>query len=141
MGRVREMIALDTNILVRYLTCGDTRQFEVARALLESLTTECPGYVCREVVVELVWVLERSYGYSRDQIAPILEELVVSEDLVVEASDEITQALLLYRRRETGFCDLMIVSAAKRAGARSLYTSDRKFSGPEGVSLLDGPAS
>lgn len=38
MGRVREVIALDTNILVRHLTCDDAKQFEVARTLLESLT-------------------------------------------------------------------------------------------------------
>ena len=141
MGRVREMIALDTNVLVRYLTCDDAKQFEAARVLLESLTTECPGYICREVIVELVWVLERSYGYSRDQVATILEELAASEDLVVEVSEEVARASLLYRRREAELCDLMIVFVAKRAGARSLYTLDPKFSRLEGVSLLDGHAS
>ena len=141
MERVREMIALDTNILVRYLTRDDAKQFEVARVLLESLTVECRGYICREVIVELVWVLERSYGCSRDQVATILEELITSEDLVVEVSEEVARALPLYRRREAELCDLMIVFAAKRAGADSLYTLDRKFSRIEGVSLLDGHAS
>jgi len=59
------MIALDTNVLVRYLVRDDAEQAEAARALLESLTTDRPGYVCREVAVELVWVLERAYGFSR----------------------------------------------------------------------------
>ena len=49
MGRVREMIALDTGVLVRYLVRDDVKQFEVARMLLESLTTEYPGYICREL--------------------------------------------------------------------------------------------
>ena len=48
------MIALDTYVLVRYLVRDDEQQAESARALLESLTTECVGYACREVVVELV---------------------------------------------------------------------------------------
>lgn len=141
MERVRGMIALDTNILFRYLTRDDAKQFEVARVLLESLTVECPGYICREVIVELVWVLERSYGCSHDQVATILEELTTSDDLVVEVSEEVARALPLYRRREAELCGLMIVFAAKRAGARSLYTLDRKFSRIEGVSLLDGHAS
>ena len=132
------MIALDTNVLVRYLVRDDVKQFEVARILLESLTVRCPGYVCREVVVELVWVLERSYGYSRDRIALILEELAASEDLIVEVADEVTWAAFLYRRGEAGFSDLMIMAASKRAGARSLYTLDRKLSRLDGVSLLDG---
>ncbi len=135
------MIALDTNVLVRYLVRDDIKQFEAAQVLLESLTVECPGYICREVIVELVWVLERSYGYSCDQVATILEELSASEDLVVEVSEEVARALPLYRRREAELCDLMIVFAAKRAGARSLYTLDRKFSRIEGVSLLDGHSS
>ena len=50
------MIALDKNVLVR----DDIKQFEAARVLLESLTVECPAYICREVMVELVLVLERS---------------------------------------------------------------------------------
>ncbi len=131
------MIALDTNVLVRYLVRDDVKQFEVARVLLESLTVECPGYMCREVIVELVWVLERSYGYSRDQVARILEELAASEDLVVEVSDEVVWAAFLYRRGEAGFSDLMIMAAARRAGTRSLYTLDRKLSRLKGVALVD----
>ena len=132
------MIALDTNVLVRYLVRDDLKQFEATRALLESLTVECPGYICREVIVELVWVLERSYSYSCDQVATILEELATSEDLVVEMSDEVSWAAFLYRRGEAGFSDLMIMSAAKRAGAHSLHTLDRKLSRLEGAVLLDG---
>ena len=48
------MIALDTNVVVRYLVRDDLQQAEAARVLLESLTAGCPGYVCREVAVELV---------------------------------------------------------------------------------------
>ena len=58
------MIGLDTNVLVRYLVRDDAEQAEAARSLLESLTVDSPGYVCREVTVEVVWVLERRYGNS-----------------------------------------------------------------------------
>ena len=68
------MIALDTNVLVRYLVRDDQHQAEAARALLESLTIERPGYVCREVAVELVWVLERAYAFPRDRIATVLSD-------------------------------------------------------------------
>ena len=85
------MIAVDTNVLVRYLVRDDREQAEAARALLQSVTAEKPAYACREVVVELVWVLERAYGYSRDRIATILEELVATEGLVVEAADDVAR--------------------------------------------------
>ena len=38
------MIALDTNILVRYLVDDDAEQARAARTLLEGLTSERPGF-------------------------------------------------------------------------------------------------
>ena len=97
------MIALDTNVLVRYLVRDDIEQAEAARSLLESLTVDRPGYVCREVTVETVWVLERAYGYSRDQIATILEELVATEELIIESADDVGRAASRYRTGGAGF--------------------------------------
>lgn len=130
------MIALDTNILVRYLVRDDERQAQSARALLESLATERPGYACREVVVELVWVLERAYGVSRERIATILLDLVATQSLVVEAADDVARAAFRYRAGGPGFSDLMVLAAAERSGARPLYTFDRKAARLEGVQLL-----
>ena len=130
------MIALDTNVLVRYLVCDDAEQAEAARSLLESLSVDRPGYVCREVTVELVWVLERAYGFTRDRIATVLEELVATEGLVIEAAEDVAHAAFRYRRDGAGFSDLMILAAAKRSGAHPLYTFDRKAARLEGAALL-----
>ena len=130
------MIALDTNVLVRYLVRDDEQQAESARALLESLTTERPGFACREVVVELVWVLERAYGVSRERIATILRELVATQSLVVEAGDDVARAAFRYQAGGPGFSDLMILAAVERSGARTLYTFDRKVARLDGVELL-----
>ncbi len=54
------MIAVDTNVLVRYLVEDDPEQAQAARTLLYSLSSELPGFVCREVIVELVWVPEQA---------------------------------------------------------------------------------
>ena len=130
------MIALDTNVLARYLVCDDAEQAEAARSLLESLSVDRPGYVCREVTVEFVWVLERAYGFTRDRIATVLEELVATEGLVIEAAEDVAHAALRYRRDGPGFSDLMILAAAKRSGAHPLYTFDRQAARLEGARLL-----
>ena len=130
------MISVDTNVLVRFLVNDDPEQAEAARALLQSVTAEKPAFACREVVVELVWVLERAYGYSRDRIATILEELVATKGLVVEAAEDVAQAAFRYRAGGAGFSDLMVVAAGKRAGALPVYTFDGKAAWLEGVRLL-----
>ena len=130
------MITLDTNILVRYLVRDDEKQAVAARTLLESLTIDQPGFVCREVIVELVWVLERSYQCSRDRIAIVLEQLATTESLVVEAGNDVIRAASRYRSGVSGFSDLMILSAAERSQAHLLYTFDQKAAQLEGVELL-----
>ena len=135
------MIALDTNVLVRVLVEDDREQAESARVLLGELTPERLGFVCREVVVELVWVLERTYGLSRDRIAMVLEGLVSTEGLLVESADDVAHAAFRYRQGGIGFSDLMIAAAAKRSGATRLCTFDRKAARLEGCELLGAPDS
>ncbi len=128
------MIALDTNVLVRYLVCDDLEQTAVARELLESLTREAPGFACREVIVELVSVLERAYGCARDEIAAALEDLTATEGLAVEAAEDVAYAAAQYREGDGRFADLMIRAAAQRAGG-TLYTFDSKAAKQGGVTL------
>lgn len=130
------MIALDTNILVRYLVNDDAPQAETARALMAELTVDSPGFVCREVLVELVWVLNRAYGFSRDQIASVLVDLASSAGLRIETVDDVVRAANGYRRGDAGFSDQMIAAAARRAGAVALYTFDRQASRLENAILL-----
>ena len=130
------MIAIDTNVLVRYLVRDDAEQAEAARALLEGLTRERPGFVCREVSIEVVWVLERAYGFTRADIADVLLELVATDCLVFESADEVTRAVLRYRQGGPGFSDLMILAAAYRAEAVPLYTFDARLARVEGAALV-----
>ncbi len=138
---MRDLIALDTNVLVRYLVNDDVGQAEAARVLLEGLTTEQPGFICREVTVELVWVLERAYGFSRDRTATVLEELASTQGLEIEAVDDVVRATMEYRHGGAGFSDLMIAAAATRSGAHPLYTFDRKAGRLPGATLLQEQTS
>ena len=131
------MIAVDTNVLVRYLVRDDAAQADAARALLERLTPERPGFICREVVIEVVWVLERAYGFTRAQIADVLVELIATDSIVVEAADDMAGVVYAYREGGVGFADLMILAAAEREGAGPLYTFDRQFARTSGVDLVE----
>lgn len=130
------MIAIDTNVLVRHLVNDDLAQAEAARKLIESLTPEQPGFICREVAIEVVGVLVRSYKFSRVQVVTALEELAASDDIVFEASEDVMNAVAIYTEVAADFSDLMILAASEHTGARPLYTFDRKFARLEGVDLL-----
>jgi predicted nucleic-acid-binding protein len=120
------MIALDTNVLVRFLTQDDPDQGRMASDLIGGLTEQNPGFVVREVLVELVWVLERSYRYERSEIARVLEGFLLASELEIEEGDSVGAVLQLYETKGFGFSDLMIRQAARRSGAATLKTFDRK---------------
>lgn len=131
------MVALDTNVIVRYLVRDDPEQAEAARELVENLTPENPGFICREAMIEVAWVLKRAYRFSRAEIAETLGELTASESIVVERSDEVAAAAYRYGEGGAEFADLMILTAAVRAGAGPLHTFDRKLARMKGAVLVE----
>ncbi len=127
------MIALDTNVLVRYLVGDDLRQAQVAAGLFQNLTTERPGYISSPVVVELVWVLGKGYGLESGAIVAALAKLLEMPNLVVEDEDALRSAT------ESGhgdFVDRLIHFIGERAGCESTVTFDRRFARLSGVELL-----
>jgi len=68
------MIGLDTNVVVRYLTQDDPVQSPKATELIErGLIEQVPGFVSVVAMVETVWVLERIYGLTAEEIASAIE--------------------------------------------------------------------
>ena len=130
------MIAVDTNVLVRYWTNDDVEQAAAARGLLDGLTEERQGFICREVAVETAWVLERAYRFTRAQVADVLMMMTAREGLAVEAEDHVIRAARAYRQGGADFADLMILAAADSVGAGPLYTFDRTLARVAGAALI-----
>jgi predicted nucleic-acid-binding protein len=130
------VIALDTNVLVRFLVQDDPEQARVAGEIIGGLSRERVGFVSREVVLELVWVLERAYGFGRAEVAAALDGILAAVELSVEAADDVGLALERYRTDGFGIADSLIASASARAGAEDLVTFDRKAARLPGVHLL-----
>ena len=86
------MTAIDTNIVVRFVTRDDPDQFARARALLAS--TVC--YMPDTVVLETGWVLESIYGFSRDDVVRGLRAFLGLENVQVQDAERLQQALGWY---------------------------------------------
>ena len=127
------MIGLDTNVLVRFLMQDDPEQSAAANRLISGLTEAEPGFMCREVIVELVWVLERAYKVPRADVASALTGLLEAQELIMEAEDRVAVAADRYRKGGPGFADQMIALAGGAAGCNVTATFDRKASGMPGM--------
>ena len=124
------MIGLDTNILVRYVVRDDARQTAAATRLIESRCKPGdPGLVALVVLCELVWVLDRGYGYERSAIAAVLRHIFAAGDLQVEHPELAWEALNLYDREKADFADYVIGLSNREMKGEVTYTFDRHTAG------------
>lgn len=120
------MIALDTNVLLRYLTQDDPSQSRKAVDVIERrLTLENPGFVSLVSVLEIVWVLRSLYRRSQAQIADHLEMILAADTLQVQNEQEVYQAVVALRSGSGAFEDALIGALGLWWGCSATLTFDR----------------
>src|SRR5258708_24441517 len=111
------MIALDKNILIRYLTQDDPVQSSKATQVIEQrLSPRNMGFVSVVTMAEIVWILDRAYGLTNREIAAAVERMLQVEVLVVENEQEVFPAMMALKQGLGAFADALIAELATRAG-------------------------
>ncbi len=126
------MEAIDTNILVRYITGDNEAQLRKATKLIESGQ---PKLVNPIVLVELSWVLNSVYKLSRKAIAEALKDISNCGYLLFKRPRPINIAI---KNFNDGFdlADAMILNLNAEDGATVTYTFDKKAARLSGYKLL-----
>ena len=129
------MIGLDTNVVVRYLTHDDTAQTTAAARVIDSLSQDSPGFLSLIVIAELVWVLEGSYRFKKNEIERVLDTLLRSKELVIERAEIVFQALRKFSTSRADFADCLIERCGHAADCQSTVTFDQNAASA-GMKLL-----
>ncbi|MBQ0820450.1 type II toxin-antitoxin system VapC family toxin [Microvirga sp. HBU67558] len=114
------MLAIDTNLIVRYLTGDHPEQSPKARDLIDREDV----FVCTTVLLETEWVLRSAYGYTPAQVGAALSAFaglphVTLEDapLAAKALDWMAQGL--------DFADALHLG--KAVGCTAFVSFDQRF--------------
>lgn len=131
------MIGLDTNIVVRYLAQDDPVQSPKATEIIEHrLNEDEPGFVSLVTIAETVWVLNRLYGLSDQEIAHAIERMLQADSLVVQNEQEVFTAMIALKSGSGTFADALIASLGTWAGCSSTLTFDKKPTRIKGFELI-----
>lgn len=131
------MIAIDTNVLVRLFVYDDIEQTKKVRTLFDSYADEAQSLWLSDIVlIELVWVLKRSYDCPVSEICNALRALTKNATVHIESHHFMSEALLLYEQGSAGFADCLLAVQARHAGCDALRTFDKKMKALPGVKLL-----
>ena len=114
------MVAVDTNVLVRFLTRDDPRQAARAAALLRSEQI----WLAKSVLLETEWVLRALYGFAPDRVLEALQSLAGLPNVHLEDPPVVAGALE-WSRQGLDFADALHL--ASRGPAQTFATFDESL--------------
>ncbi len=123
------MIALDTNILVRFLVHDDERQAQLVHSRLKKAErTKEQFLIPITVTLEIIWVLENAYDFHRQEILNSLEALTQMPIFLFEADEVLEQLINQGNQSNLDLSDLLIALSSNNQGADVTLTFDKKAS-------------
>lgn len=132
------MIALDTNVLVRYLVDDEQAQSDIAKTLIgEALAAGEPVLLPVTTLVETVWVLRAVYKVGRSDLIGVLAALCDAPPFRVGDAQVVRRAIARWSAGDADFADYVIAEQAARDGCE-LVSFDGGLKGEPGVRVLRG---
>ena len=120
------MIAIDTNILVRYITQDDKLQSQAAEKLLAKYDGKNQSIFINNIVLcELIWVLERGYKYSKDQITATMRIIFSTTEFAFEHHNILWLTLEDYESNKADFADCLIAQLNQHYSCDQTFTFDK----------------
>ena len=114
------MRAIDTNVVVRFLTNDHRRQASAARAVIERGDI----FIATSVLLEAEWVLRSAYGFQALEIAESFGGLAGLPTISVEEPSRLAQGLA-WMRQGVDFADALHM--AKAEGCSAFLSFDRRL--------------
>jgi predicted nucleic acid-binding protein len=114
------MLAVDTNVIVRYLTGDQAEQFAKAKALIDGEDL----FVCTTVLLETEWVLRSVYGYRPAQLVRALRAFAGLPRVALEDPSLAARALQ-WMAAGMDFADALHL--AKAEGCEAFISFDKRL--------------
>lgn len=114
------MLAIDTNLVVRYLTGDHPEQSTKAKALIDGNDV----FVATTVLLESEWVLRGVYGFERRNVVEALTAFAGLARVRLEAPAVVAKALAA-AGKGLDFADALHLAAAE--GCEAFVSFDRRF--------------
>ena len=77
-------------------------------------------------MVETVWVLDRAYKLTNQEIAAAIERMLQTDVLIVESEQDVFTAMVALKQGLGGFADALIAALGSSAGCSCTLTFDRR---------------
>ncbi|MBW4551304.1 MAG: type II toxin-antitoxin system VapC family toxin [Aphanocapsa sp. GSE-SYN-MK-11-07L] len=131
------MKGLDANVLLRYLIQDDQQQWQKAAAYINSGIESGEIFFINSIVLcECVWVLQRAYKLSRDEVVLALEQILSGSQFQFEDKAILHGCIQQMKAGSADFADYLLGKLNQQAGCTETATFDCKLRASGNFKLL-----
>ena len=121
------MIAVDSNVIVRFLVRDDEKQSAVVyKHLKRAEAARERFFIPLAVLLETIWVLQSVYDKSRAQILDAIQDLRQMPVFEFERDEVVERVVSDGRTGKADLSDLLIAHSARASGCESGITFDKR---------------
>ena len=122
------MIFLDTNIFIRYFEQEDTNESAKSEELFRKIIDgEMICFTNTMVISEIVWVLEKYYGWDKQEVCDNLECILHTPNIKIRERKILLSAVKTYRELNIDFIDSYNYAYIKAYNSSMIYSYDIHF--------------
>lgn len=129
---------LDTNVLMRYLAGDDEHKAQRALNLLIRVERGEEKLITSPLVIfETVFLLQRSYGVSRQRVRELVLPVISLRNLHLPDKNIFYRAFDIYVDKNISFADAYITAYMFDEEITRIYSWDKDFDKIEGITRLE----
>ena len=120
------MIGIDTNIILRFMTRDDDRQFDLARKLVSAASAASPLCVNIVTLTEVVWVLEKRLSLPVERARGVARRFADAPEVYFSGDNPIHGWAEALASKHKGWTDVVVARINSELGCSHTYTFDKK---------------
>lgn len=128
---------LDANVILRLIAEDEPGQTKKAAAVFEAaMRGKLALVVTPPVLFEVAWTLRRAYGFPRERVLKVFEDLMSTPGVTLSDEAVVEQAIATAKLGGIEFADAYIAAAAGALGISKVATFNSKDLKKAGMELL-----
>lgn len=101
------MKALDTSVLIKYVTKPKRKSAGFLQLFFEKYPVHAKFFVNDIVLTEITAELEENIKFDKFHIVGVIEELILSEKIILQHSTVVQDALEIYKNQNQAFSECL----------------------------------
>ncbi|MGM0365205.1 MAG: PIN domain-containing protein [Actinomycetota bacterium] len=131
------MIFLDTNIFLRYFEKEDEKISKKAEELFSDIVSgKIKATSNAMVIAEIVWVLDRFYGWQKDEICENVELILNTPNISFKEKAVLLKAIAVFNDNNIDFIGAYNYAYMKAANVDKIYSYDNHYDKLFGLTRL-----